>query len=241
MVRRTTSPPPIAVAEQALPATASGAVAGAVSDRVVTLGRLRTLLAVVARQEPRLRWSVGQRDDGSTLLVTDLAGGWIPPHVDLPDAVQVLDPRRRHGDTTTLLGAATAAADYRPGQHVAPTDRDEPVPTSQRPRYGPAVAELGWELRRATRWRDGLPRLAHTLVHAVYAQTGVLANEFALLRAHLEQTRAAVLADYPDKVSMAGVGNWQLLAAIAALIAEDRRLAMYHYAWFRACCAEVRS
>ncbi|WP_082948680.1 DUF5632 domain-containing protein [Mycobacterium sp. 1274756.6] len=239
MVRRTTSPPPIAVAEQALPATASGAVAGAISDQVATVGRLRTLVEVVARQESRLRWSVGQRDDGSTLLVTDLASGWIPPHVDIPDAVRLLDPAHRNGDAAALLGAVTAAADYRPGQHLAPVERDEAVSTSHRPRYGPTVAELGWELRRATRWRDGLPRLAHTLVHAVYAQTGVLANEVALLRTYLEQSRAAVLADYPEKTPMAAVENWQLLAAIAALIAEDLRLAMYHYAWFRVCCPEV--
>ena len=44
--------------------------------------RLERLLKFVARQEPGLRWAVGVRDDGTTLLVTDLAHGWIPPGVN---------------------------------------------------------------------------------------------------------------------------------------------------------------
>ncbi|GAB4983115.1 hypothetical protein MAHJHV57_54670 [Mycobacterium avium subsp. hominissuis] len=35
----------------------------------------------------------GLRDDGTTtLLVTDLASGWIPPHVRLPAHVTLLEP-----------------------------------------------------------------------------------------------------------------------------------------------------
>ncbi|WP_372514512.1 DUF5632 domain-containing protein, partial [Mycobacterium lacus] len=63
----------------------------------------------VARQEPRLWWAAGLREDGITsLLVTDLAGGWIPPHVRLPANVTLLEPtaRRRDAGVVDLLGAA---------------------------------------------------------------------------------------------------------------------------------------
>jgi hypothetical protein len=44
-----------------------------------------------------------------------------------------------------------------------------------------------------------------------------------------------VLDSYPDHVNAADVGNWQLLAAIEALVNEDRIAANYHLAWFLAC------
>ncbi|MGV0635223.1 DUF5631 domain-containing protein [Mycolicibacillus trivialis] len=241
VVRRTPAPPPLAVTEQAVPATAGGALSGALSAQASAENRLRTLVEFVARQEPRLHWSVGQRDDATAMLVTDLAAGWIPPHVAVPATVRLLDPAPRRGTAMALLGSVSAAAHFEPGQYVAPADRDDHIPTSSRPRHGPNVEELGWQLRRSTRWRDGLPRLAHTLVHAVYAGAGVLDTEVALLRTHLAETRETVLADYPEKTPIAAVGNWQLLAAIEALITDDRHVAMYHYAWFRACCPEAKS
>lgn len=60
----------------ALSATA-GATAGAVSARAAEQQRLQRIVDAVARQEPRISWAAGLRDDGTTtLLVTDLAGGW---------------------------------------------------------------------------------------------------------------------------------------------------------------------
>ncbi|EUA08111.1 hypothetical protein I546_4910 [Mycobacterium kansasii 732] len=54
----------------------SGAAAGAVSARAAEQQRLERLVDAVARQEPRLSWAAGLREDGTTtLLVTDLAGG----------------------------------------------------------------------------------------------------------------------------------------------------------------------
>ncbi|WP_172442100.1 DUF5631 domain-containing protein [Mycobacterium heckeshornense] len=32
--------------------------------------------------------------------------------------------------------------------------------------------EFGWELGQATHWRDGLPRIAHTLTKAAFRHTG---------------------------------------------------------------------
>lgn len=55
----------------ALSATA-GATAGAVSARAAEQQRLQRIVDAVARQEPRISWAAGLRDDGTTtLLVTD--------------------------------------------------------------------------------------------------------------------------------------------------------------------------
>jgi hypothetical protein len=191
------------------------------------------LVAAVARQQPRLAWAAGDRPDNSTVLATDLASGWIPPGIEIPSAVTLLPPARRRGDLETLLGEVTVAAAYTPIHHV-PEDV-EPVPTSPRPRQVPDIDELGWQLGQATQWRDGLPRLAHTLAKAASAGTGVLDSEVELLHEHLTAISARVLDSYPDQVDSHDVGNWQLLAAIDALVAGDKSAATYHLAWFQAC------
>ncbi len=43
-----------------------------------------------------------------------------------------------------------------------------------------------------------------------------------------------MLASYPGSVEAAKVGNWQLLAAIDALVGADKIGANYHFAWFQA-------
>lgn len=108
------------------------------------------------------------------------------------------------------------------------------MPTSVRARDTAAVDDLRWELAQATRWRDGLPRLAHTLARAVSARTGFLDSEAALLRDHLAAVARTVIAGYPEAVDPAQVGNWQLLATVDALVRDDQTLANYHFAWFRA-------
>jgi hypothetical protein len=132
-----------------------------------------------------------------------------------------------------LLGEVSVAAGYTPIHHI-PED-DEPVPTSPRPRHVPEIDELGWELNPATQWRDGLPRLAHTLAKAASAGTGVVDKEVDQLYEHLAAVSARVLENYPDHVDPNDVGNWQLLAAIDALVAGDKAAANYHLAWFQAC------
>ena len=97
-----------------------------------------------------------------------------------------------------------------------------------------AIDDLGWELTRATRWRSGLPRMAHTVAMATIARTGCLDSEVALLRDNLNAVAHTVLGSYPDTVSGVEVGNWQLLATVDALINDERTLADYHFAWFRA-------
>jgi hypothetical protein len=239
VVRQATSPtspaPPSSLGTQAVAATATGAVAGAASANATALARLQRLVSAVARQQPRLAWAAGERPDNTTVLATDLASGWIPPGIDLPAAVTLLPPERRRGDLETLLGEVSVAAGYTPIHHIP--EEDEPVPTSPRPRDVPDIDELGWELNQATQWRDGLPRLAHTLAKAASAGTGVVDKEVDQLHEQLAAVSTRVLDSYPDHVDSHDVGNWQLLAAIDALVAGDKTAANYHLAWFQACTA----
>ena len=192
------------------------------------------MVDAVARQEPRLRWGVGDREDGTTVLVTDLANGWIPPHVDIPKGVHLLEPAHRHSDLEALLGETTLNATYAPGQYLPPAEDVDPVATSPRPRQTPVIDELGWELGQATKWRNELPRLAHTLAKAASTGTGVLDSETELLREHLTAVRGQVLNTYPDGVDAAKVGNWQLLATIDTLVEGNGTGANYHFTWFQA-------
>ncbi|HEX4391778.1 MAG TPA: DUF5632 domain-containing protein, partial [Mycobacterium sp.] len=125
--------------------------------------RLERLLKFVARQEPGLRWAVGTREDGTTLLVTDLAHGWIPPGITLPAEVRLLEPARRTGTAAALLGQRTLTAKYAPGDPLGWATDYEVTDTSSRPREVPEVDDLGWVLGEATHWRDGLPRMVNTL------------------------------------------------------------------------------
>lgn len=218
--------------ERALAATAAGATIGAIEASKVAEQRLRRLLAAVARQQPQLRWAIGDLENGETLLVTDLAGGWVPPGIDIPTDVRLPQPSDGRKSITALLGATLRTAIYEPGQYLPPDDL--PVATSIRARDTAAVDDLGWALAQATRWRDGLPRLAHTLTRAVSAKTGCLESEVSLLSEHLTAVTRSVLARYPTNANPAEVGNWQLLATIDALINDQRTLANYHFTWFQA-------
>ena len=228
-------PAPAGIGEQAVAAAAGGAAAGAASAQATAKARLQRLVDSVARQEPRLRWAAGEQPDGTTVLVTDLASGWIPPHIAIPSVVTLLEPGERRGDIDALLGQVTTSASYTPLHYLPePADDTEPVPTSPRPRQLPAVQELGWELGQATNWRDGLPQMAHTLAKAASTGTGVIDNEIEFLHQHLASLHDRVLEAYPDNVDAAAVANWQLLASIEALAAVDSIGANYHFAWFQA-------
>jgi hypothetical protein len=226
---------PLAVAagltERAVAAATGGSAVGATAARTEAENRLQRLLAAVARQQPQLRWAIGNLDNGDTVLATDFAGGWLPPHVDIPVGVKLMQPAAHRRNLAALLGAATLTAHYERGQYLSP--EAEPVAMSIRARDTTAVEDLGWALSQATKWRDGLPRLAHTLAKAITAQTGFLDSEVVLLREHLRAVERIVLVKYPANVNPAEVGNWQLLATIAALLDNDQRLANYHFAWFQ--------
>ena len=194
--------------------------------------RLARLLEFVARQEPGLRWAVGDRADGTTLLVTDLAHGWIPAGVRLPVGVELLTPGRRGGRVADLLGDVVRSAMYHPGDPFAPAS-DRGTADSPDARRLAAVDDLGWKLGEATHWRDGLPRIVHTLAKAGAARTGVVEAEVDVLRVHSDTARYQLLAQYPD-VDTALLSNCLLLAATETIATGDEVSANYHYAWFEA-------
>ncbi len=221
----------------ALSAT-TGGTAGAASTRAAERQRLQRLVDAVARQEPRLSWAAGLRDDGATsVLVTDLAGGWIPPHVRLPAHVTLLKPavRRRDASALDLLGAVTVAAAHQPNSYIAEPGPDAPTLTGDRAARSaaPGVDELGPTLVEAVRRRDGLPRIAQALAAPAVRKTGVLDNEAELLRDRIADVQHAVLSAYP-RHNPAALGDWMLLAAIEGLIEGHVYLANYHLAWFGA-------
>jgi hypothetical protein len=221
----------VGLTERALATTATGASIGATAAQRQAGNRLRRMVEAVALQRPELRWGIGDLEAGGTVLVTDLADGWIPPHINIPTGVQLLPPDTRQHDLAALLGQTTLMATYEPGQYLPPA---QSVEMSIRARDTATVEDLGWELVQATKWRDGLPRLAHTLARAASARTGCLDSEVALLRDRLDEVARNVLSHYPYQADPVQVGNWQLLATIEALINDEKTSASYHFAWFRA-------
>lgn len=193
---------------------------------------LERLLEFVARQEPGLRWAVGERDDGTVALVTDLAHGWIPPGVALPAGVGLLAPAVRRGRISEMLGDVVRSAVYHPGDPFS-SARDRPPVSSPSARELPPVDDMGWKLVDATHWRDGLPRMVHTLAKAGAARTGVLDAEVDVLRVHSDTARYQLMAQYPD-VDPALLSNCLLLAATEAIAVGDELSANYHFGWFEA-------
>jgi hypothetical protein len=194
--------------------------------------RLKRLLKFVARQEPGVRWAIGNRDDGTTLLVTDLAHGWIPPAITLPADIHLLEPARRIGTAMALLGKSAPWVTYAPGDALSWPSDDDATDTSPQPRDLPPVDDLGWALGEATQWRDGLPRIVNTLAKAGAAGTGVIDAEIDTLRAHLDAARHQLVAQYPH-VDAGLLLNYLLLAATDAMATSDDRNANYHFAWFQ--------
>ncbi|MCB0927025.1 MAG: DUF5631 domain-containing protein [Mycobacterium sp.] len=231
-VVRTSPPAPATTPAAYATAVATASAAGAAATRKADRDRLRRLANAMARQQSRLCWAVGDKADGTTLVVTDLADGWLPPGVEIPATATVLTPQVRRGGIDDLLGAVVDAAVTAPSSRLPKPD-SEAVNLSTRPLRAPEVAELGWEICRATQWRDGLPRLAHTLARAAVSGTGVPDNEITLLRECLAAIAQKVLAAYP-RADREDTANWQLLAAIEALVDNHRALANYHLAWFLA-------
>jgi hypothetical protein len=202
--------------------------------------RLERLLKFVARQEPGLRWAIGTREDGATLLVTDLAHGWIPPGITLPAEVRLLEPAWRTGTAAALLGQTTLTAKYAPGDPLGWATDYEVTDTSSQPRELPVVDDLGWLLGEATHWRDGLPRMVNTLAKAGAAGTGIVEAEIDILRVYLDTSRYQLLAQYPD-IDAGLLLNCLLLAATEGIATKNQVSANYHFAWFQSLSAPPAS
>ncbi|VDM89271.1 hypothetical protein MB901379_02844 [Mycobacterium basiliense] len=215
-------------------AATTGGAAGDAASRSAEQQRLRRIVEAVARQEPGLTWAAGLRADGqTTLLVTDLAGGWIPPDIRLPAHVTLLEPaaRRRDASVLDLLGAVSTAAVHQPHGYIGEAGNDQPKLTGDRAaRTAPEVDELGPTLAEHVRHRDGLPRVAQAVAVAAARSYGVPENEAELLSERAAEIRRSVLAAYPNQ-DLAQTTDWMLLAAINALIDGNHAGANYHLAW----------
>ena len=215
----------------------AGAGAGTAARRLAEHQDLQRKVEAVARQAPNLAWAAGLRDDEiTTVLATDLAGGWIPPTVKLPPGLTLLDPAHRRPDTSAvdLLGAVIAAAAHQPNTYITEAGPNDPIPGSgERARYGQHVDELGPTLIDITGTNDRLPRIVQTVARAVARRSGVADNEIALFRQVVTDTQARVLSAYPQHAPR-DVADWMLLAAIDALIDGSEELARYHLAWYMA-------
>ncbi|MCV7377966.1 hypothetical protein BST11_02650 [Mycobacterium alsense] len=194
--------------------------------------RLRRLLAFVVHQEPRLNWAVGDRPDGTTVLVTDFAHGWVPPDIAVPEGVRLLEPERRTGKVSALVGENMRIVTYAPGDALGRLDDFAETAASAQPREVAAVDDIGWELSQATHWRDGLPRMVHTLARAAAAGTGVAQEEIDLLRVHLDTARYQLLIQHPN-IDPGLFLNCLLLAATEGAVTGDAVAANYHFAWFQ--------
>ncbi|MCV7316209.1 DUF5632 domain-containing protein [Mycolicibacillus parakoreensis] len=226
--------PPSSVAGAAAPATAgatAGAAAGALGGQVEEKARLQRIVDAVARQERGVAWAAGVRADGATLLTTDVACGWIPPHVRLPAGVVVLAPAVRRTDMTAvdLLGSVKVAAAHSAG-YVPPPAADAPALTGDhRARATAELDELVPELVGLATRCGGLRRLVVTAARHG-GRGGLAADERPLLAAYTAEYARDVLDGYPRPDPLA-VGRWMITAAAEALVNGDRAAANYHTRW----------
>lgn len=194
--------------------------------------RLRRMLAFVAHQEPRLNWAVGDQPDGTTVLVTDLAHGWIPPSIALPEGTRLLAPALRTGKVATLVGNAVRSVVYAPGDALGRPADPSATKSSGAPRMLPATHDVLRQVAEATYRRDGLPRLVHTLASAADAGTSIVADEIDLLRVQLDTARHQIFVQYPD-IDLPLLLNGMLLAAAEGGVSGDLISANYHFSWFQ--------
>lgn len=201
------------------------------------IDRLNRLLEFVVRQEPRLNWAVGDLADGTTTLVTDLAHGWIPAGINLPAGVRLLEPERRTGRVSALIGDAARVVTYAPGDSLRRSADFTATKSSSEPRELPAIEDLGRVLSETTRRFDGLPRIVQRLADAAAADADVIDQEVDVLRVHLDTARYQLLVQYPT-VNPALLLKCLLMAATEGVASGDSVSANYHLAWYQKLAAQ---
>lgn len=194
--------------------------------------RLNRLLEFVVRQEPRVNWAIGDRADGTTVLVTDLAHGWIPSGIALPAGVRLLEPERRTGRVAALIGETARVVTYTPGDSLRRSVDFAATRSSVEPRTLPAIDDLASVLSAVTRRRDDLPKIVPRLAEAAAAGTVIVDQEVDVLRVHLDTARYQLLVQYPN-VNPALLLKCLLMAATEGIASGDAVSANYHLAWYQ--------
>lgn len=195
-------------------------------------GRLNRLLEFVVRQEPRLSWAIGDRADGTTVLVTDLAHGWIPSGISLPAGVRLLEPERRGGRVPALIGDTARVVTYVPGDSLRRSADFAATRSSVEPRQLPAIDDLARALSQVNRAHAELPKIVTRLADAAAAGTFVVDQEVDVLRVHLDTARYQLLVQYPN-VNPGLLLKCMLMAATEGIASGDTVSANYHLAWYR--------
>ncbi len=194
--------------------------------------RLNRLLEFVVRQEPRVNWAIADRTDGTTVLVTDLAHGWIPSGISLPAEVRLLEPERRSGRVAALIGETARIVSYTPGDSLRRSADFAATRSSTEPRALPPVDDLASVLSAVTRGRDDLPKIVRRLAGAAAAGTVVVDQEVDVLRVHLDTARYQLLIQYP-RVNPALLLKCMLMAATEGIASGDAVSANYHLCWYQ--------
>lgn len=194
--------------------------------------RLNRLLEFVVRQEPRVNWAIGDRADGTTVLVTDLAHGWIPSGIALPAGVRLLEPERRTGRVAALIGETARVVTYTPGDSLRRSVDFAATRSSVEPRTLPAIDDLASVLSAATRARAELPKIVPRLAEAAAAGSVIVDQEVDVLRVHLDTARYQLLVQYPN-VNPALLLKCLLMAATEGIASGDAVSANYHLAWYQ--------
>jgi hypothetical protein len=194
--------------------------------------RLNRLLEFVVRQESRLNWAVGDLPDGTTVLVTDLAHGWIPAGINLPAGVRLLEPEQRTGRVSALIDGAARMVTYSPGDSLRRSVDFTATRSSLEPRELPPIGDLARVLSETARRFDGLPRIVQRLADAAAADAMIIDQEVDVLRVHLDTARYQLLVQYPA-VSPALLLKCMLMAATEGIASGDRVSANYHLAWYQ--------
>lgn len=222
-----------APAEEAEPVVAAPtAIEKPVTPTGFDNARLNRLLEFVVRQEPRLSWAIGDRADGTTVLVTDLAHGWIPSGISLPAGVRLLEPERRGGRVAALIGDTARVVTYAPGDSLRRSADFAATRSSVEPRQLPAIDDLARVLSQATRAHAELPKIVTRLADATAAGTFVVDQEVDVLRVHLDTARYQLLVQYPN-VNPGLLLKCMLMAATEGIASGDTVSANYHLAWYR--------
>lgn len=201
------------------------------------INRLNRLLEFVVRQEPRLNWAVGDLPDGTTVLVTDLAHGWIPAGINLPVGVRLLEPDRRTGRVSALIGDAARVVTYAPGDSLRRSADFSTTKSSSEARELPAINDLSNVLSQTTRRFDGLPRIVQRLADAAAAEGVIIDQEVDVLRVHLDTARYQLMVQYPA-VNPALLLKCLLMAATEGIASGDSVSANYHLAWYQKLAAQ---
>ncbi|CAN5469608.1 DUF5631 domain-containing protein [soil metagenome] len=195
---------------------------------------LDRIVAFVARQEPQISWAAGDRSDGTTILVCDLAFGWIPPRVALPVDVELLPAptSRNRMAIEELLSDVTRRAVYKPGNAIT---KGAALMSISAPRASTTIGkeDLFGDLLREAMSRDGTASAVRAVIAEPAAGGPVAVNGLQGVVAHVDAARRQLFSDYP-LLDESVLGDCLLLSAIESCLIGDDAAATYHYRWFEA-------